>query len=101
MVKYQNSRVINYFISLCSCQYNSELQLLSKTATSQLKIANWLRGYKPFFMLNSTEHDFFLLINVKMPTIVGILTCMSGKINILCLTEPKNEFLDIFILMSI
>ena len=28
------------------------------------------------------------LINVKMPTIVGILTCMSGKNNILGLTEP-------------
>ena len=30
------------------------------------------------------------LIYVKMPTIVGILTCMSGKNNILGLTEPKN-----------
>ena len=60
------------------------------------------RGYKTFFMLNSTEHEisaahknknaekyryfllfnlsvdvFILLINVKMPTIVGILTFMS------------------------
>ena len=33
---------------------------------------------------------FFPLIKVKMPTIVGILTCMSGKNNILGLTEPKN-----------
>ena len=41
---------------------------------------------------------FFPLINVKMPTSVGILTCMSGKNNILGLTEPKKkaEFLDIF-----
>ena len=30
----------------------------------------------------------FPLIYVKMPTIVGILTCMSGKNNILGLTEP-------------
>ena len=29
---------------------------------------------------------FFLLINVKMPTIVNILTFMSGKSNILGLT---------------
>ena len=59
--------------------------------------------YKTFFMLNSAEHEilkfnytnikkcsifqaqkslecyFFLLINVKMPPIVGILTFMSGK----------------------
>ena len=46
-------------------------------------------GYKTFFMLNSTEHEFFLLINVKMPTIAGILTFMSGKNSILGLSEPK------------
>ena len=37
---------------------------------------------KLFFVLNSAEHEimnFFLLINVKMPTIVGILTFMSRK----------------------
>ena len=45
---------------------------------------------------------FFLLINVKMPTIVGILTFMSGKNSILDLSEPKKaEFPDIFILMGI
>ena len=46
--------------------------------------------------------NFFLLINVKMPTFVGILTFVSGKNNSLCLSEPKKaEFHDIFILMSI
>ena len=51
------------------------------------------RGYKTFFMLNSTELEvstahkslalslsdivFIMLINVKMSTIVGILTFMS------------------------
>ena len=64
----------------------------------------WHRGDKTFFMLNSAEHEivnahkykkypeiqlfscsdkpiilFFLLINVKMPTIVGILIFMSRK----------------------
>ena len=53
-------------------------------------------------MLNSAEHDFFLLINVKMPTIVGILTYMSRKSSIVGLSETeKAEFLDILILMSI
>ena len=52
-------------------------------------------------MLISTEHDFFLLINVKMPTLVGILTFMSRKNSILGLSEPKRaEFLDIFILIK-
>ena len=35
------------------------------------------RGYKNIFMLNSAELEIFLLINVKMPTIVGILTFIS------------------------
>ena len=64
----------------------------------------WPRGYVTFFMLNSDEHEilnaykykkyqeiwlflssdkprvlFFLLLNVKMPIIVGILTFMSRK----------------------
>ena len=44
---------------------------------------------------------FFLLINVKMPTIVGILIFMSRKNTILGLAEPeKVEFLDIYIIMS-
>ena len=34
---------------------------------------------------------FFLLINVKMPIIVGILTFMSGKNSILGLSEPRNS----------
>ena len=48
-------------------------------------------------MLNSTEHEIFLLKNVKMPTIVGILTFMSRKKSFPGLSEPKKaEFLDIF-----
>ena len=34
---------------------------------------------------------FFLLINVKMPTFVGIVTFMSWKNSILGLSEPKNS----------
>ena len=46
--------------------------------------------------------NFFLLINVKMPTIVGILTFMSGKIAFQAYLSLKNaEFQGIFILMSI
>ena len=46
---------------------------------------------------------FFLLLNVKMPTTVGILAFTSGKNSILGLSEPekKAEFLDIFILIII
>ena len=34
--------------------------------------------------------EFFQLINVKMPTIVGILTFMSGKNSIVDLSEPEK-----------
>ena len=49
------------------------------------------RGYKTFFMFMSTELNFFLLTNVKMPTIVGILTFMSRKNSILGLSEPNKS----------
>ena len=39
----------------------------------------------------------FLLINVKMPTIVGILTFMSRQNSIIGLSDTKkDEFLDTF-----
>ena len=37
---------------------------------------------KLFPFSTQVSMNFFLLINVKMPTIVGILTLMSGKIAI-------------------
>ena len=45
---------------------------------------------------------FFLLIKVKMPTIVGILTLRKRKNSAIGLSEPENtEFFFIFKLMSI
>ena len=42
--------------------------------------------------------NFFLLINVKMSTVVGILTFLSRENSILGVSEPeKAEFLDIFL----
>ena len=73
----------------------------------------WPRGYKTFFMLNSIEHEilnahkykisrirlslgsdkprmlFFTLINVKMLTIVGILTFIGRKNFMLNSTEHE------------
>ena len=80
--------------------------ILSKSAVVLSPCALRPRGYKTLFMLNSTEHDelsikFFLLIYVKMPTNVGILTFMNRKNSILGLSESGNaEFLDIFKLMN-
>ena len=42
-------------------------------------------------MLNSAEHEIFLLINVEMPTTtVGISAFMSRKNSILGLFEPQK-----------
>ena len=48
-------------------------------------------------MLNSTEHEFILLINVKMPIPVGILTFIS-RINTASgnLKASKNLYLLTF-----
>ena len=62
---------------------------------------------KLFSCSTQLSMNFFLLVNVKMPTIVGILTfnnCWHFNIyerenSILGLSEPKNaEFLDILYL---
>ena len=45
---------------------------------------------KLFSCSTKLSMKFFLLINVKMPTIVGILTCMCGKNSVLGLSEPKK-----------
>ena len=39
---------------------------------------------------------FSLLINVKMPTMVGILTFMNGKNSILDLAEPKKKLNSLY-----
>ena len=46
---------------------------------------------KLFSCSTQMSMKFFLLINVKMPTIVGILTFMNGKNSILGLSEPKKS----------
>ena len=52
---------------------------------------------KHFSCSTQLSMRFFLLVNVKMPTVVGFLTCMSRKSSILDLLRLKNaEFLDIF-----
>ena len=45
---------------------------------------------KVFSCSTQLSMRFFLLINVKMPTNVGILTLMSGENNILGLSEPEK-----------
>ena len=71
-------------------EYENELKLY--------KLEARLRGYKTFFILNSAEHEFILLINVKMPTIVGILTFI-GMINTTSERLKARNFLFVGILV--
>ena len=48
------------------------------------------RGYKKNFKLNSAEQEIFLLINVRMPTNIGILTFMSRENSILGLHKDAQ-----------
>ena len=61
----------------------------------------WPQGHKTFFMLSSTQlsMEFILLINVKMPTIVGILKFVSRINDYLWLFKP-TLILAISIFMS-
>ena len=49
---------------------------------------NGSRGYKTFSCSTQLSMNFFLFINIKMPTDVGILTYMNRKNSILSLSEP-------------
>ena len=52
------------------------------------------RGYKTFSCSNQMSMNFFLLINVERPTIVGISTFMSLKNSILGLHEPAKSLIS-------
>ena len=48
-----------------------------RVKTDQIRKSAWPRGYKFFPCSTQLSTKFILLINVKMPTIVGILTFIS------------------------
>ena len=52
----------------CSTQLSTKFQLLIKIKYRQMK---------KFLALSLSDSVFIMLINVKMPTVVGILTFMS------------------------
>ena len=85
---------------MTSCLHSWETEPFHKGSVlngKNLLLCSGPEVIKPFSCSTQLSMKFFLLINVKMPTIVGILTFMSGKNSILDLSEPpkKAEFLDI------
>ena len=87
------------------------IELLSlKVFLVYLKFANGVvncitrpQGYKTISCSTQLNMKIFLLINVKMPTVVGILTFLSRKNSTLGLSEPEKKLnsMIFFILMSI
>ena len=53
---------------------------------------------KHFSCSTQLSMKFFLLINVKMPRIVGILTFMSRKKSIIGLSEPEKKLIFFIII---
>ena len=86
---YENSRVLPFFLALTGCDNKSSFSSAGmKTAffmlnSTEPEISTALkklkyRQIKKFLALSLSDDVFMMLVNVKMPTIVGILTLMSG-----------------------
>ena len=76
------TKVIELFS--CSTKLSTKFQLLLKT-----KIPT-----KTFLALNLSNVVFIMLINVKMPTIVGIITFMSRINSVLSRVKHENFMLN-------
>ena len=74
----------NIFASICRFCLDYEIEYVACNRSGPEVI-------KLFSCSTQLSMEFFLLINVKMPTIVGILTFMSGKNSILGLSELKTS----------
>ena len=83
------SHFILKFMESVSCSSTEVLQ--SKTWTGIVFLKPGPELIKLFSCSTPLSMNFLLLINVKMPTVVGILTFMSGKNRILGLSEPKKS----------
>ena len=70
-------QVILAYAVFASTDMNLFFNELTRPFIFQICKEKQARGDKTFSMLNSAEHEIILLINVKMQTIVGILTFIS------------------------
>ena len=70
---------------------NAILYCVKSTTPVSPIIKPGLDVIKLFSCSTQLSMKFFLLINIKMPIIVGILTFMSRKNSILGLSEPNKS----------
>ena len=69
----------------------SELQYFLPEKCGALHIKPNPKVIKKILCTTQLSMKFFLLINVKMPTTVGILTLMSKKTSIISLSKPEKK----------
>ena len=96
----KETNVAKFACIVFACSLRRYIKSLSGPKVIKLFSCSTQLSMKFYLLINVKMPT--MLINVKMPTIVGILTFMSSKNSILGLSESKKaEFLDIFILMRI
>ena len=85
-IEFMTIRALYLLLPLSAASSSADFNFRSRTMSTLS--SNGPEVIKLFSCSTQLSMKFPPLINVKMPTIVGILTCMSGKNNILGLTEP-------------
>ena len=101
------ARGLEFYLSLVFCEPTSKLS--GCVGTSELLLPAYVRStkfsrsgpkvIKQFSFLTQLSSKFILLKNVKMPTIVGILTFIS-MINTTDLKQETSSFVGILVFMS-
>ena len=84
MATMPGSEVIKLFS--CSTQLSTKFQLLIKLKCRQMK---------KFLAVSLSDDVFIILINIKMPTIVGILTFMSRIQLVLSCVEYEKKLYNL------
>ena len=85
---------INFFKKSFQVHYQSAKRF--NQDQNQGSVGPGPRGYKTFSMLNSAEHEIYPAHNVKMPTIVGILTFISMINTISERLKARNFFICLY-----
>ena len=100
------SRTMKFFVAINVCHHVvskqwvedsfQQNQFIGKCTLITSKLIIRSKGYKTKSCSTQLSMKFFLLISVKLPTIVGILTFMSRKNSILSLSEPKKSRISLY-----
>ena len=104
------SKITDTFLSIGDFFLNQLLRkILSTPEKNAVRVSNsldldkaWPRGYKSFSYSTQLSTKFILVINVKMPTIVGIskFSSMINTISERLIKQETSLFVGILVFMS-